>query len=253
MPPQLIIGLLVIAALAIFLNAFLKASPAHVAKKIKQIGFYVAIGLVILIAVVKLNWIIALIGALFAALPKLLPLLRYLPILKWVQNWRKHQSGFTKPQQQSSSQTTNNSSEVNTRYITMTLNHDNNELDGEVIAGHFVGQHLSDMSMQAIIQLYEECLANDNESAALVKSYLDRIYGEDWRQATHHQTASNADGKMSYAEALEILGLDDSANEKDIVLAHRRLMQKIHPDRGGSDYLAAKINQAKDVLLGKLK
>jgi len=251
-PPQLIIGLLVIAALAIFLNAFLKASPAHVAKKIKQIGFYVAIGLVVLIAVVKLNWIIALIGALFAALPKLLPLLRYLPILKWIRNWKQSQSGFSN-HQQPSSQTTNNSSEVSARYITMTLNHDNNELDGEVIEGYFVGQRLSAMSMQAIIQLYEECLTNDEESAALVKSYLDRIYGEDWYQATHHQTAPNADGKMSYAEALEILGLDDSANEKDIVLAHRRLMQKIHPDRGGSDYLAAKINQAKKVLLNKPK
>ena len=251
MPPQLIILLLVIGAAAIFMHAFLKASPAHVAKKIKEIGFYVIIGLVIILAVVKLNWIVAAIGAIFAALPRLLPLLRFLPILKWIQNWQQRQGGFGGKQQSTQHSQTSNTSKVSARYITMTLNHDSGELDGEVTDGRFAGQRLSEMTKEAIVQLYEECLANDNESAALVETYLDRVYGDEWRDPSNssRQSAANHDGSMTQTEALEILGLKEGASEGEIIQAHRRLMQKMHPDRGGSDYLASKINQAKDLLL----
>ena len=251
MPPQLLILLLVIAAAAIFLHAFLKASPAHVAKKIKQIGFYVAIGLVILIAIVKLNWIVAAIGAIFAALPRLLPLLRFLPILKWIQSWQKKQAGYHSQQRSNNTTSNANTSKVSSRYVTMILNHDTGELDGDILEGQFSGQRLSAMTQQAVIQLYEECIANDGESAALIETYLDRVYGEDWRDTTgsgQNRSAPDKNGNMSRAEALEILGLSENASEGEIIQAHRRLMQKMHPDRGGSDYLAAKINQAKDVL-----
>jgi DnaJ-domain-containing protein 1 len=125
-------------------------------------------------------------------------------------------------------------------------------MDGEILEGRFAGRRLSDLSLDDLVGLHGECRA-DEESTTLLDAYLDRVYGEDWytRAQASDETRSYQTGAgiMSREEAYEILGLKPGANRDEVIEAHRRLMQKLHPDRGGSTYLAAKINRAKDVLL----
>ena len=142
-------------------------------------------------------------------------------------------------------------STVESRYLRMTLNHDSGDIDGEVLAGQFAGKMLNQLELGSLLQLLTECQADD-ESVALLQAYLDRVHGEDWQQQAgeqaRRQTAAPS-GEMTREEALQVLGLEEGASEADITDAHRRLMQKMHPDRGGSSYLAAVINQARDTLL----
>ena len=146
-------------------------------------------------------------------------------------------------------------SEVNTRYLRMTLDHDSGEMTGVVRRGSFEGVRLDDLGLSDLLLLWQECRSEDPQSAAVLEAYLDRQHAETWRDAAEERFGGAgarrpADGgAMSQEEALEILGLEKDPGEADIIEAHRRLMQKVHPDHGGSNYLASKINEAKDLLL----
>lgn len=143
-------------------------------------------------------------------------------------------------------------SSIKTRWLAMELTHSTGSMDGEVLAGQFTGDRLSALSLDQLLELASEC-RQDTDSIRLLEAYLDRMF-PDWREHagadnTQRSRSRGDDSAMTQALALEILGLGDDASREEITAAHRRLMQKMHPDRGGSDYLAQRINQARDFLL----
>jgi len=148
------------------------------------------------------------------------------------------------------------SSEVTTEMLQMQLDHATGELEGEVLKGRFMGRDLASLGLSDLFELLAECQREDPRSVALLETYLDRRE-PDWR--THlgaedatdggAHAAADAEGPMDEATAASILGLAPEASAAEIKAAHRRLMTKLHPDHGGSSYLAAQLNQAKDYLL----
>jgi hypothetical protein len=145
-------------------------------------------------------------------------------------------------------------SEVRTRYVRVVLDHDSGEMNGDVLAGRFEGRTLRDLALAELLIVLGEA-RNDEDSVQVLTAYLDRYHGDSWREQAASQghgqgSGGSTNGGMSRDEAYEILGLAPGADAQAIKAAHHRLMSKIHPDLGGSTYLAAKINQAKDLLLG---
>jgi DnaJ domain len=135
--------------------------------------------------------------------------------------------------------------------IEMQLDRDTGLMSGGAIAGPFAGRALEGLTRPECLDLYRYCRTDDPEGAALLEVYLDRRFAG-WRQAQQGEAnpgGSWSGGAMSRDEAYEILGLPKGAGREEIIAAHRALMKKLHPDHGGSTVLAARVNQAKDVLL----
>jgi DnaJ-domain-containing protein 1 len=136
----------------------------------------------------------------------------------------------------------------------MRLDHDTGEMDGQVLAGRHEGRSLSELRLAELLEVADD-VRGDSESLRLLESYLDRTQ-PGWRDHVHadetqRKSAAPGAGSMSTQEAYHILGLEPGAGEAEVREAHRRLMKQVHPDRGGSAALAAKINEAKDRILGK--
>lgn len=139
----------------------------------------------------------------------------------------------------------------------MSLDHASGRLDGWIKKSQFAGRRLSELARNQLLDLRRE-VAGDSDFVSVLEAYLDRTLGADWRgpaNANHEQAGSGAppgggSGAMTREEAYEVLGLKPGAKEPEIRDAHHRLMKKLHPDQGGSDYLAARVNRARDILLG---
>src|SRR3979490_1003460 len=142
------------------------------------------------------------------------------------------------------------SSQVRSQFLDMKLDHDSGELSGQIVAGPHAGHFLDEFDLPQLAAMMPGFGA---ESVSLLESYLDRRFPA-WRQdaqgnAAGGQSRPAASGKMTEEEAYQILGLQPGAGRDEIGRAHRALMKKLHPDQGGSTYLAARVNEAKDTLL----
>jgi DnaJ domain len=176
----------------------------------------------------------------------------------------QYASGFTiaalfflrsKPLFSSRSADSGQTTGVNTEWLDANLDHDSGEMNAKILKGDFNGKLLSELSLPELQVLLEE-LSRDHQSASLLQAYIlryypdvDHNYSQNSDNGTDGQTSANYSQSMSVTEAYEVLDLKPGATEDDIKTAHRKLMKKFHPDHDGSAYMAAKINQAKDILI----
>ncbi len=149
-------------------------------------------------------------------------------------------------------------SQVKTRFFDMRLDHETGELDGEVLEGLHAGRQLSELSLAELLVMLPEVRAGDGKSGRLLEAYLDRR-SPDWRDGSDAAGADaggkkagvgESPGAMTTEEALRVLGLNAGAGEAEVRAAYHRLIRHLHPDQGGSSFLAAQVNRARDVLLG---
>lgn len=144
-------------------------------------------------------------------------------------------------------------SRVRTTHLDAELDHQSGEVDACILRGEHEGRRLSELTLAELLGVLGEVAGEDPDSAAILEAYLDRT-APDWRDMVGDNAGSAGtetdDEGMGAARARKILGVGEDATETEIIAAHRRLISKLHPDRGGNAYLAAEVNRAKDVLLG---
>jgi len=230
----LISGLLALLIGLYAMRAFARANPTHVARRMT-----VSAGVVALLAA----GLMLLRGLEVIALP----LAMFGSYMLW--------GSTSGPWGRSTRRSAGQSSRVETEHLEMELDHDTGEMRGCVLKGLFKDRNIAGLTPADMALLWQDCRHTDPQSAQLIEAYLDRVHPS-WREDMargESDMSRGPDGRMDVAEALEILGLKPGADAEDIRRAHRNLMLKLHPDRGGSTYLAAKINEAKDVALEALE
>lgn len=238
--PKLVLLLAVIAVFYLLLKRVQGLPPHRRRAETTKIAIGAAVVVVVILTLMgKMHWVGAALTGLLVIMRQSLPLLlRLFPVLnQWWQ--QRAQAGNGKH------------STVTTRILSMYLNHESGTLSGEVLQGPFAQWRLDDMDRAQLNELRKYCLNEDPESVQLLDSYLEQRFLDTGTDGDNTTADAVDSGSMNRREALQILGVGDDASRDDIVAAHRKLMQKLHPDRGGSDYLAAKINEAKDFLLAQ--
>jgi len=228
----ILLGVVVLILLLWAGSAFSKADPKQAARLLRYIGGSAAL---IVSAFLLLR------GAIGIAIPVGAV---GLGLLGWLSLWPANLANRT---QKSAGRV----SRVRSAFLEMELDHDTGAMRGFVLAGRFESKSLDTIDLPTLIGLLGEI---DEDSRQLLMAYLDRRE-PGWREHAQQDAAAGRgsdaapSGKMTEQEAYQVLGLQPGAGEQEIGRAHRSLMKKLHPDQGGSTYLAARVNQAKDVLL----
>jgi len=228
--PEILLGLVVLLLLLWAAGAFIKADPKQVARILRGIGGVAAL---LLAAFLLFR------GAIGVAIPIGAV---GLGLLGWASFWPASLGART---QRSAGQ----ASRVRTAFLEMELDHDTGRMQGRVLAGSGQGASLDGLDAATLIKLLGEI---DDDSRNLLAAYLDRRE-PDWREHAQRDASAGTRpagaGKITEEEAYQILGIQPGATTEEISRAHRSLIKKLHPDHGGTTYLAARINEAKDVLL----
>jgi len=245
------LAMLFLIALAVFvlLRFMLAKKPVSV----RQFGLLYAAtlaGLVLLYLGLtgRLHWLFSVLGVALPFLCRAVPIVLHFLNLKQAFDWVRRMSTIgsggarARPGQQS---------ELNTRFFAMTLDHDSGRMDGRVLEGRHEGHMLSDLALADLLSLLQE-VAVDPDSENVLRAYLERVHPEWADQADAGEAPGRQDGNLSVNDAYDILGLEPGAGRDEVRAAHRRLIKSIHPDHGGSNWLAARINEAREVLLQHL-
>lgn len=229
---NLLIGLVIVVGGWWLIKAFANAQPAQVRGLVRKIGGG---------AMIAFAGLMALRGQVSLAMPLFLLGLGLMGQQMVFPNglpWQRKSPGQR--------------SRVATGVIAMELDHDSGQMDGEVLSGRLKGRRLSSLTLAEARALHAQCAGAADQSRALFEAWIQRSHPEwraQWTDVGGSNATSGGSPKMTKAEALAILGLKEGAGADEIRAAHRRLMKAAHPDLGGSDYLAAKINEAKEFLL----
>lgn len=229
--PYILLAIAVAIGLFLVIKGLRGTSPKNLGRMIAMVAVLLGTGIIVF----------------FAATGRLGPIgwaALLLPLLLRLRHIRRAFRNMRGP-------TPGRSSDVETRFLRMELDHDSGVLRGTVISGRYEGRTLDELTLGELLDLLRECRVEDPQSASVLESYLDRVHGAAWRGGGGGEGARAAasGGAMTREQALEILGLSPGASAEDIREAHRNLLRANHPDRGGSTFIAAQINQAKDVLL----
>jgi uncharacterized membrane protein len=237
--PAILLALVALAAAALGIAWFLRANPSSLARGLRIV-------MVVLGGLGVGGLLIFGVRFLPGLLPELFGLAGLVITALIARAVRQRPSGgFSTPG-------TGQRTEVRTAFLQAWIDHGTGDVGGTVLAGRFAGRTLDSLSEADLLTLHQECAA-DGDSRRVLESYLDRRLGSDWRAARespHGPPPRGPRTDMTREEALAVLGLSEGASADEIKVAHRRLIQRMHPDVGGSADLAARINRAKDVLLG---
>ena len=243
MLPYFVLGIALLAGLLLAARWFAAADPKALAKSLKWIFLGLVLAVIVFFAVTgRLVWALM-------AIPVLLPwIMRFRAVARTARNFSRMAASMGGGPGAATGQT----SEVETEFLRVVLDHDSGTMSGEVIAGSFSGRRIEGMSVDELIDLLIQCQSQDEQSAQVLAAYLERAH-PDWRERAARGGGGDGGGfgrtAMDRDEAYQVLGLEPGAGVDEVKEAYHRLMAGLHPDHGGSTYLAAKINQAKDVLL----